>query len=167
LGLVRPDVDKPDHVEQVRPAETCSVIGCQLSRQRRDNLFAVPGALLAEDVPANPVSDAPVKKYELSVDGLGSAMACSVDEGSNIGDEDTGDLRRNDPNSSPLARPHYLISPLTPRSQISRPAVHSHNPRTPPYSFQVPLRERFSLRLRVSASKHWLRSAQPLHRLLR
>jgi transposase-like protein len=33
------------------------------SRQRRDNLLAVPGALLAEDVPANPVSDAPVKKY--------------------------------------------------------------------------------------------------------
>src|ERR1035441_10759624 len=33
------------------------------SRQRRDNLLVVPGALLAEDVPANPVSDAPVKKY--------------------------------------------------------------------------------------------------------
>ena len=81
-------------MEQVRPAETRSVIGRQLSRQRRDNLFAIPGALLAEDVPANPVSDAPVKKYQLSIDGLGSAMARSVDEGSNIGDEDAGDLRR-------------------------------------------------------------------------
>jgi hypothetical protein len=94
LGPVRPDVDKPDHVEQVRPAETCSVIGSQLSRQRRDNLFALPGALLAEDIPANPVSDAPVEKYQLSIDGLGSAMACSVDERSKIGDESAGDLRR-------------------------------------------------------------------------
>ena len=47
LRPVRPVVDKPDHVEQVRPAETCSVIGSQLSRQRRDNLFAVSDALLA------------------------------------------------------------------------------------------------------------------------
>ena len=88
LGPFWPDVDKPDHVEQVWPAETCSVIGSQLSRQRRDNVFAVPGALLAEDVVANPVSDAPVKKYQLSIDGLGTAMACGVDEGS-------GNLRRH------------------------------------------------------------------------
>jgi hypothetical protein len=81
------------NVEQVRPAETCSVIGSQLSRQRRDNLFAVPGELLAEDVPANLVSDAPGEKYQLSIDGLGSVMTSSVDEGSNIGDEGAGDLR--------------------------------------------------------------------------
>jgi hypothetical protein len=89
-----PDIDKPDHVEQVRSAETCSVIGSQLSRQRRDNLFAVLDALLAEDVPPNPVSDAPVKKYQLSIDGLGSTIGCTVDDGSNIGDEGAGDRRR-------------------------------------------------------------------------
>src|ERR1035441_10504126 len=82
-------------------SETSSGIGSQLSRQRADNLFAVPGALLAEIVPANPVSDVPVKKYQLSIDGLGSAMARSVDEGSNISDEGAG---RSPPQRSRLGR---------------------------------------------------------------
>src|ERR1035441_8778357 len=56
-------------------------------------------------------------------------------------------------NSSLPARPHYPLSPLSPRSQIPGPAVYSLKPRTPPYSSPVPLRERFPQRLRVSASK--------------
>jgi hypothetical protein len=57
LSLIRPSLDKPDHVEQILAAETSAVFSHQLSRQCRDNLIAVLRAGGAEDIAPYSIPD--------------------------------------------------------------------------------------------------------------
>jgi hypothetical protein len=63
------------------------VIGGQLSRQRRDYLFAIGGSLLSENVLSNPGTDSPVHQHEFGIHRLGDALPGGINQCPQIGKE--------------------------------------------------------------------------------
>src|SRR5262249_47422152 len=85
LGLLRPSLNKPGHVEQVLTTEAGAVFRRQLSRQRRDNLVAVLRARVAEDIAPYPLPDLPIEHDEFRVDGSRHTKARILDQTPKIG----------------------------------------------------------------------------------
>jgi hypothetical protein len=73
--LIRPQLRKSQHAEQVGAAEAISELSAQLSRQCRDNFLAVLGAFPAEHLFLNPMAYAPVEHNQFFVDGPSNALA--------------------------------------------------------------------------------------------
>jgi len=84
LLMVWPSLGKTNHVKQVLTAESWAVAGGQLSRQCRDNLFAIFCACLAQNIMTNACSDVPIKKHKFSIHSLGNAALGRVYERPNV-----------------------------------------------------------------------------------
>ena len=55
--VVGKELGKAEHVVEVAPVESAPVLGAQLGGHRRDDLFAVLGPLLTEEVGPVPLAD--------------------------------------------------------------------------------------------------------------
>jgi hypothetical protein len=68
-----------------------------LFRQRRDNLLAVPGSLLVQDVLADALADVPVEADKRRVDRPGGLLAGGLDQGADVTQQPVGvDLRHGE-----------------------------------------------------------------------
>jgi len=80
FALVRPGLSEADHMKEVLPAESRTVVSRQLSRQCRDNRFAILSSFPAENLRPQPCADAPVQKHQFGAQGLRGPLACSLNE---------------------------------------------------------------------------------------
>ena len=76
-----------DHVEEVGPAESATVLLAQCSTQRVDNLLPIGSALSRENVLPNPFADRPAERHHLRVDGRCGATAGALDKQPDVSQE--------------------------------------------------------------------------------
>jgi hypothetical protein len=81
------DFGELDHPKQVIGGKALPVFGGQLSGQRPDNLLPVFGSLLAEDIPTDPLADAPVEQDQSRIHRTCSGVADLVDKRADVGQQ--------------------------------------------------------------------------------
>ena len=84
---VRVGLGKADAQPQLALAPAPAIAERQLSRQRRDNLLAIVGALFPQYVLTNPLPDLPVEQRQLGVHRHGRPQPGAVDQLPDVDDE--------------------------------------------------------------------------------
>ncbi len=84
------DLRKTHHIEEVAPAETAAVLGCETFAEPLNDALAVFRSLVTKNVLANPRTNTPIEHDHSGVDHRGNTLAGLRDQLPNVGQQAFG-----------------------------------------------------------------------------